>query len=106
MAAVLTDFESAAIPEKDRALLRLVDLANSDASAVTQADVDRARQAGCSDEAIFDAITVCSLFRFFNTWTDAMGVRDMPAAMFEHSGKRLAFGGYGVLADTDDTTLS
>ena len=94
MTAVLSDYESAAISEKDRALFRLVDLVNSNAVAVTQAEIDRVKDAGWSDEAIYDAITVCSLFRFFNTWTDAMGVRDMPAAMFARSGERLASKGY------------
>ena len=46
------------------------------------------------DEALYDAITVCALFKFYNTWIDATGVRDMPAFAYEMSGKRLATVGY------------
>ena len=48
--------------------------------------------AGWSEEAVYDAITVCALFQFYNTWIDATGVSDMPAAAYEMSGKRLALG--------------
>ena len=52
------------------------------------------RRAGWSDEALYDAITVCALFNFYNVWIDATGVHDMPAAGYEASGKRLATEGY------------
>jgi hypothetical protein len=35
-----------------------------------------------------------ALFNFYNRWTDAMGVQDMPAAAYAASGKRLAQLGY------------
>ena len=53
-----------------------------------------ARRAGWSDEALYDAITVCSLFQFYNNWVDATGVTDMPAVGYEMSGHRLATEGY------------
>ena len=53
-----------------------------------------AREAGWSDEALYDAITVCSLFQFYNNWIDATGVADMPALGYEMSGHRLATQGY------------
>jgi hypothetical protein len=56
--------------------------------------VDEARSAGWSEEALYDAITVCALFQFYNTWTDATGVQDMPPFAYEVSGKRLATAGY------------
>jgi hypothetical protein len=59
---------------------------------LTQADIDRVRDAGWSDEAIYDAITVCALFNFYNKWIDATGVSDMPAAAYAISGERLAKG--------------
>ena len=55
---------------------------------------DVARKAGWSDEALYDAITVCSLFQFYNNWIDATGVADMPALGYEMSGHRLATEGY------------
>jgi hypothetical protein len=65
-----------------------------DSTTIGQADVDVARKAGWSDEALYDAITVCSLFQFYNNWIDATGVADMPAFGYELSGKRLATQGY------------
>jgi hypothetical protein len=65
-----------------------------DSTSIRQADVDEARRAGWSDEALYDAITVCALFQFYNTWIDATGVDDMPPAAYEMSGQRLATQGY------------
>ena len=57
-------------------------------------DLDEARAAGWTDEALYDAITVCALFNFYNKWIDASGVSDMPAAAYHASGERLATFGY------------
>jgi hypothetical protein len=65
-----------------------------DSTSIGQADVDVARKAGWSDEALYDAITVCSLFQFYNNWIDATGVSDMPAMGYQMSGQRLATQGY------------
>ena len=40
--------------------------------------IDAAKGAGWSEEALYDAITVCALFNFYNTWIDATGVSDLP----------------------------
>ena len=65
-----------------------------DSTSITAADLECARKSGWTDEALYDAITVCALFQFYNTWIDATGVSDMPAAGYEMSGKRLAEKGY------------
>ncbi|HXG36977.1 MAG TPA: hypothetical protein VNL15_08415 [Dehalococcoidia bacterium] len=56
--------------------------------------MDSVKAAGWTDEAIYDAVMVCGLFKFYNTWTDSTGVHDMPAFAYEMSGKRLATYGY------------
>lgn len=94
MAGVLADMESSALPDKEKALFRLLRKVNEDARAIERAEVQVVRDAGWSDEAIFDAITVCSLFNFYNRWCDANGARDMLPASFEMSGVRLAQWGY------------
>ena len=66
----------------------------ADSTSITKEDAGVARAAGWSDEALYDAITVCSLFQFYNSWIDATGVADMPAFAYEMSGKRLAIQGY------------
>lgn len=91
---MLDDLDTAPISEKDRALYRLIKKANTDSTSIRQADIDAARAAGWSDEALYDAITVHALFRFYNAWIDITGVSDMPAFAYEMSGKRLATMGY------------
>jgi alkylhydroperoxidase family enzyme len=95
---VLEDFRSAPIPEREKALFAFIDKVNRQSNATTQEDVDAVKRAGWSEEAIYDAIAVCALFNFYNTWIDATGVHDMPSAAYEASGARLASGGY-VAAD-------
>ena len=92
--AVLTNLDSAPIPEKDRALYSFIRKTVADSLSIKQGDVDRVKAAGWSDEAIYDAISVCALFQFYNTWIDATGVDDMPALAYEMSGRRLATQGY------------
>jgi hypothetical protein len=91
---VLTDIATAPISEKDRALYTFIAKTNKQSRSITQEDVDRVLAAGWTDEALYDAITVHALFRFYNTWIDATGVDDMPAFAYELSGKRLATQGY------------
>lgn len=91
---MLDDLDSAPISPRDRALYSFIKKMVKDSTSIGQEDVDRAREAGWSDEALYDAITVCSLFQFYNNWIDATGVSDMPAFGYEMSGKRLATQGY------------
>ena len=92
--SILNDLDTAPISAKDRALYAFIKKMVHDSTTIGQADVDIARKAGWSDEALYDAITVCSLFQFYNNWIDATGVSDMPAIGYEMSGKRLATQGY------------
>ena len=94
MQSVLNDLDNAPISEKDRTLYAFIRKMVRDSTSIGQEDVDVAREAGWSDEAVYDAITVCSLFQFYNNWIDATGVGDMPAFGYEMSGHRLASHGY------------
>ena len=67
---------------------------NHTSNQIKQEDVDSAKRAGWTDEAIYDAINVCALFNFYNRWIDATGVHDMPASAYEVSGRRLKENGY------------
>ena len=91
---MLDDLETVPISEKDRALYRFIKKGNADSTSIRQTDIDAVRDAGWSDEALYDAITVHALFRFYNAWIDITGVSDMPAFAYEMSGKRLATMGY------------
>jgi len=81
--AVCEDFETAPIPEKEKALLRYVAVVNDTPAQTTQAHVDAAKAAGWSDHALFDALTVAAIFNFFNRWLDGAGLPDVPKGYYE-----------------------
>jgi uncharacterized peroxidase-related enzyme len=85
--AVLADFRASPLAVAEKALFAYVEKVNRNPNQVRQEDVDTVKQAGWSDEAIYDAATVCALFNFYNRWIDATGVHDMPAAAYEFSGE-------------------
>ncbi len=67
---------------------------NRESNALQAEDVQQVLSAGWSEEAVYDAITVCALFNFYNRWIDATGVSDLPHAAYHASGTRLATQGY------------
>lgn len=91
---MLADHTTAPIDDPHRALFDLIAQVCADSTQIGQAHIDTAKAAGWSDEALYDAITVCALFQFYNTWIDATGVHDLPAAAYEAGGKRMAAGTY------------
>src|SRR5580765_2452728 len=65
---VLLDFEASRLDSTHKALFRfLANLAENSAS-VTASDINTLKQAGWSEEAIYDALTVAAMFKFYNTW--------------------------------------
>ena len=94
MDAVLEDFRTAPIGEQERALFAFIEKVNRASNTIGPEDVRMAVAAGWTEEALYDAITVCALFNFYNTWIDATGVADMPAELYDMSGQRLATRGY------------
>ena len=94
MASVLKDYRTAPIPEAEKAVFKFLEKVNRESNRIRSQDVEEVRSAGWSDEAIYDAISVCALFNFYNRWCDAAGVQDMPSAGYLASGHRLATEGY------------
>jgi hypothetical protein len=92
--AILDDHRSAPISARDKALFDLIEKVTRDSRRITRTDIDVAKAAGWTDEALYDAFTVCALFQFYNTWVDACGVDDMTPDLYQASGKRLATAGY------------
>ncbi len=92
--AVLQDYRTAPIDEGEKALFAFIERVNRESSRLRKEDVEEVKAAGWSEEALYDAITVCALFNFYNKWIDAAGVSDMTAAAYAASGERLAALGY------------
>ena len=91
---MLDDYRTAPIGDAEKALFAFLEKMNRESTAIGTSDVDAVKAAGWTDEALYDAITVCALFNFYNKWIDATGVSDMPAAAYAASGERLATAGY------------
>lgn len=91
---MLKDYTTAPISAAEKALLKFVTKVNRSSNQITRQDVEEARRAGWSDEALYDAVSVCAIFNFYNRWVDATGVQDMPAFGYQMSGHRLATEGY------------
>ena len=94
MDAVLEDYTKAPITNAERSLFAFIAKVNAESIAVGPADIKALNKIGWSDEALYDAITVCALFNFYNRWIDATGVHEMPEEAHRAGGKRLAERGY------------
>jgi alkylhydroperoxidase family enzyme len=92
--SVLTDAQSSGLDQRHKALFRFIDQVNHASTTITPVDLDVARAAGWTDEALYFAITVCALFNFYNRWIDATGVHAMSDEAHALGGKRMALQGY------------
>jgi uncharacterized peroxidase-related enzyme len=101
--AVLDDYQNAPIADQEKALFKLVEKVVRDPKRVCENDIELAKLAGWSDEALFDALTTCALFSFYNTWVGATGVSDMPEFMYSMAGISLASNGYTTEAEARST---
>jgi hypothetical protein len=91
---VLRDLESSALTEKDKVLFRFVGKVNRDSPHIGPDDMKPLYEGGWGDDAIYYAITVCSLFNFYNRWIDASGVHALSEEAHREGGKRTALHGY------------
>ena len=70
---IATDHRAAGLDEVDVAVMDLAEKIADDASAVTQADIDRLRALGLSDAEVFDVVLAAGLRCFFSKVVDAVG---------------------------------
>ena len=81
--AVCADYTSAPLSPVEKALFKYLEKVNDAPATVGPDDVEAAKAAGCTDEMLYEAATVCAIFNFFNRWIDATGVPDVPGRFFE-----------------------
>jgi len=91
---VLRDLETSGLDEKHKALFRFVRRVNEESPKITAEDMVPLHAVGWQDDAIYFAITVCSLFNFYNRWIDASGVHALSEEAHKEGGKRTAAHGY------------
>lgn len=91
---VLCDLESSRLDPAHKELFRYVGKLTENPAAIAAEDIGRLKQAGWSEEAIYDALTVAAVFRFYNTWNAGAGVRKMSSNDYVYSGRVLKKLGY------------
>jgi uncharacterized peroxidase-related enzyme len=73
--AIATDHRAAGLDATDVAVMDLAEKVAADATAITQADVDRLRELGLSDEDVIDVVLAAARRCFFSKTLDALGVQ-------------------------------
>jgi uncharacterized peroxidase-related enzyme len=73
--AAVTDHRTAGLDAIDVAVMDLADQVAADATAITDADLDRLRSLGLSDAEIFDVVLAAAARCFFSKTLDGIGVR-------------------------------
>lgn len=91
---VLRDVETSRLDEAHKALFRYVGKLAEYPERVVSSDIIRLKKAGWSEEAIYDTLTVASVFKFYNTWNNGSGVQQMKSTDYLYSGKVLNTLGY------------
>lgn len=94
VAAVLHAPETLSLSDKDRRLYEAVGKMTAARGELSQDLYDELQQLGWSTGGIYEALTVCAMFCFFNAWVDGLGVPDMEEEDYRASGWRLARHGY------------
>jgi uncharacterized peroxidase-related enzyme len=91
---VLKDFETSRLDSRHKELFRYLARLAENPAQINAVDIHRLKQVGWTEEAIYDALTVAAVFKFYNTWNNGAGVQEMETADYLHSGNRLINVGY------------
>jgi uncharacterized peroxidase-related enzyme len=93
--AVKTDFQTAPISARLKALLVIAGKVQQDGKLVTAADVQAARDEGATDLDIHDTVLIASAFSMYNRYVDGLGTwQPADPTMYEQMGRLLAEQGY------------
>ena len=91
---VLRDLETSRLDPAHKALFRYIAKLAEHPYRVTESDINKLKNEGWSEEAIYDALTVSAVFKFYNTWNNGSGVQTMKSTDYLYSGKVLTTLGY------------
>jgi len=92
---VKSNYATAEIPEKLKALLSVAGKVQKGGKHVTPEDVERARGAGASDKEIHDTVLIASAFCMFNRYVDGLGTwQPTDPQAYREMGQRMAHEGY------------
>lgn len=71
---IKTDYRSAALDSRARAILEFAEKVTTKAPEVTADDLDQLRRLGLSDEEILDVVLITAYYNFMTRIADALGV--------------------------------
>lgn len=92
---VKTDFESAPVSPKLKALLAIAGKVQQDGKRVTPDDVARAKAQGATDLEIHDTVLIAAAFCMYNRYVDGLDTwQPRDESMYAEMGKQLAEHGY------------
>ena len=96
-AIILKDIATAPIDERLRPVFALVQKLTLTPSKTTQADIDRVLTAGWEQQAVEDAIAVCSLLNLMNRLVDGFGLEQPSQAQLSAMAKMINTNGYQAI---------
>lgn len=92
---VRADLDSAPVPAKLKALLRIAGAVQRDGRSVTPQDVAAARTAGASDVEIHDTVLIAAAFCMYNRYVDGLAtVAPDDAGAYAKMAERIVAEGY------------
>jgi uncharacterized peroxidase-related enzyme len=92
---VKTDFQSASVTPKLKALLTIAGKVQHGGKNVTSEDVAHARSLGATDLEIHDTVLIAAAFCMYNRYVDGLGTwQPQDQSMYAEMGKHLAEHGY------------
>jgi len=93
---VRNDYQSAPISDKLKALLNIAGKVQKGGKYVTEADVEKAKEAGADDKDIHDTVLIAAAFCLFNRYVDGLGaVTPTDLSTYAPRAKQVAERGYG-----------
>ncbi len=99
--AVCSDYRSAPIPKKLKALLAIAEQVQMDGKRVTAELVEEARRQGASDLDIHDTVLIAAAFCMYNRYVDGLATwQPRNGAMYVEMGRRIAEEGYAAAPRT------
>ncbi len=96
---VKSDFRTAPISPKLKALIAIAGKVQQDGKLVTPLEIERARQQGATDMEIHDTVLIAAAFSMYNRYVDGLGaLQPTDPAVYTQMGRHLADEGYTVPA--------
>ncbi len=90
----MTDIESSTVSEKLTALLKIAGKVQQGGKAVSEQDIEAAKERGATDEDIHDTVLIAAAFCMYNRYVDGLGTTPAAPDEYPDMGKRLAKKGY------------